>query len=103
MKVLVLILDRLPLGFLGCYGNDWIDTPGLDRLAAEGVVFDRHYSDCPEPAAAHRAWRTGRYALPPLEGAPVRVEPGTDLLHCLRAAGITTALMTDQAAIPKEF
>ena len=45
MKVLVLEIGRLHLGYLGCYGNDWIDTPHFDRLAAEGVVFDRHYLD----------------------------------------------------------
>lgn len=47
MKILVLEARGLHLGFLGCYGNEWIATPNLDRLAAEGVVFDRHYHDCP--------------------------------------------------------
>ena len=61
MKILVLVIDNLHLGFLSCYGNDWIDTPALDRLAAEGVVFDRHYSDCPDAAAARR--KKGRHPL----------------------------------------
>jgi len=45
MKVLVLHASALHLGFLGCYGNTWITTPNLDRLAAEGVVFDQHHAD----------------------------------------------------------
>jgi arylsulfatase A-like enzyme len=46
MKVLVLHASALHLGFLGCYGNAWVETPNLDRLAAEGVVFDQHFADC---------------------------------------------------------
>ncbi len=45
MKVLVLNASALHLGFVGCYGNTWIATPQLDRLAAEGVVFDQHFAD----------------------------------------------------------
>jgi arylsulfatase A-like enzyme len=43
MRVLVLQASGLHVGFLGCYGNTWINTPILDRLAAESVVFDQHY------------------------------------------------------------
>jgi arylsulfatase A-like enzyme len=43
MKAIVVQASGLHLGFLGCYGNDWIATPNLDRLAAEGIVFDQHY------------------------------------------------------------
>jgi len=28
---------------LGCYGNDIVKTPHIDRLAREGVLFDRAY------------------------------------------------------------
>jgi arylsulfatase A-like enzyme len=49
MHVLVLHASCLHTGFLGCYGNSWMQTPHLDRLAAEGVVFDRHHTD--DPAA----------------------------------------------------
>ncbi|QJW99789.1 sulfatase-like hydrolase/transferase [Frigoriglobus tundricola] len=56
MKVIVFALHGCPAGWLGAYGNDWVGTPHLDRLAAEAVTFDRHISDCPEPTAARRAW-----------------------------------------------
>ncbi|MEM1443652.1 MAG: sulfatase-like hydrolase/transferase, partial [Verrucomicrobiota bacterium] len=29
---------------LGCYGNEDVKTPHIDQLAAEGVVFDKHYN-----------------------------------------------------------
>ncbi len=54
-KVLVIVARGLQLGALGCYGNGWIDTPALDRLAAEGVVFDQHFADAASPEGARAA------------------------------------------------
>ena len=65
MSVIVFALNGLPAGWLGAYGNDWVGTPHLDRLAAEAVTFDRHISDRPEPAAARRAWLGVEEPLPP--------------------------------------
>jgi len=28
---------------LGCYGETWMRTPNIDRLAASGITFKRHY------------------------------------------------------------
>lgn len=47
MRTLVIEAHGLHIGFLGCYGNEWVGTPNLDRLAAEGAVFERHYAECP--------------------------------------------------------
>ena len=38
---LVLILRGLSPAHLGCYGNEWLSTRTIDRLAARGVVFDQ--------------------------------------------------------------
>jgi arylsulfatase A-like enzyme len=57
MRVVVLHAGALHLGYIGCYGCDWVDTPNLDRLAAEGVVFDRHYADQPAEQASPFAFR----------------------------------------------
>ena len=56
MNVVLFCLDACPTNCLGPYGNEWVGTPHLDRLAAEGVVFDRHIADCPTLDAARRAW-----------------------------------------------
>jgi arylsulfatase A-like enzyme len=48
MKILVVEASGLHLGYVGCYGNDWVATPNLDRLAADSIVFDQHLAD-PEP------------------------------------------------------
>jgi arylsulfatase A-like enzyme len=43
VTILLLDIPGLQLAYLGCYGNDWVATPNLDRLASEGVLFDAHY------------------------------------------------------------
>src|SRR5262245_23939397 len=90
MNALVLSLSHWHAGFLGCYGNDWMDTSALDRFAAAGVVFDGHFADVPDPATARRTWRTGQHHFP---GDP---PPTTDfdLLAQLRRAGVKCYLIT---------
>jgi arylsulfatase A-like enzyme len=94
MKSLVIVAGGLHLGYLGCYGNDWIDTPALDELAASSVVFDQHYADAPDVAGARRSWRTGRYQFPMLEASPIATG-GTDVLAALKQQGVTTFLILD--------
>lgn len=47
MSAIVFAINGCPAAWLGAYGNDWVGTPHLDRLAAEGVTFDRHIADRP--------------------------------------------------------
>jgi arylsulfatase A-like enzyme len=97
MRALVIVARGLHLGYAGPYGNDWIATPALDRLAAEGVVFDQHYADQPDPPGAVRAWRTGRYRLPAPAGEEDVAPPaeGPDLLALLAAANVETVMVRD--------
>ena len=43
-NIIYILADDLGIGDLGCYGQTRIRTPNLDRLAAEGMRFTRHYS-----------------------------------------------------------
>jgi arylsulfatase A-like enzyme len=63
MNVIVVVCNSLHLGFLGCYGNGWIETPNLDRLASEGVVFDHHYPENLTTLPTRRSWWTGSYGF----------------------------------------
>lgn len=45
---------------LGCYGSEMAQTPQLDRLASEGVLFSRHYAMVPTCGASRYAMLTGR-------------------------------------------
>jgi arylsulfatase A-like enzyme len=89
MKAIVFILRGCFAGWLGAYGNEWIATPHLDRLASEGVVFDRHISDCPDPEAACRAWLSGRSSFCPTS-SPAGEQT---VLPLLAAAGVRTVLV----------
>jgi arylsulfatase A-like enzyme len=97
MKILVIAPTAFHLGYLGCYGNAWIETPHLDALAAESAVFDNHYSDCPNGYGAWRAWRTGRFQFPTLAPEPVPLASNSfDLLALLRTHAIPSLLVTDK-------
>ncbi|MBR0238125.1 MAG: sulfatase-like hydrolase/transferase [Thermoguttaceae bacterium] len=45
MNTLVLAVDGFHSGFTGYGGCTWIETPEMDALAAQGVVFDRFFTD----------------------------------------------------------
>jgi len=43
-NVIYILADDLGIGDLGCYGQEKIRTPNIDRIAAEGMRFTQHYS-----------------------------------------------------------
>src|SRR6266545_2405663 len=45
----------------GTYGDMVARTPNLDRLASEGIRFDRAYCVCPLSTPSRMAFLTGRY------------------------------------------
>ena len=93
MNTVIITLRSCPVGALGFYGNEWIATPNLDRLASEGIVFDRHISDCPTPEAAHQAWRSGKHQTPRMNAPHEKLGGGGDLVESLKAAGVRTVLV----------
>lgn len=60
-NLLLVTIDTLRADHLGCYGDADIDTPHLDRLAAEGVRFDQVATTTPLTLPAHASILTGRY------------------------------------------
>lgn len=43
-NIVYILADDLGYGELGCYGQEKIRTPNIDRLATEGMLFTQHYS-----------------------------------------------------------
>jgi arylsulfatase A-like enzyme len=62
-NVVVVVSDTLRRDHLGAYGNDWIRTPALDRLAAESVVFENHLTGSFPTMPARADLLTGRLSL----------------------------------------
>src|SRR5712691_9370564 len=60
-NVLILTLDTTRADRLGAYGFVGADTPYIDRLAREGVVFEQAESVAPLTLPAHCSLFTGRF------------------------------------------
>lgn len=61
-NVLVILADDLRYDGLSAAGNPWIETPALDRIAAEGVYFERSYVTTSRCCPSRASFLTGRYA-----------------------------------------
>lgn len=60
-NIIYLMSDDQSTDSLGCYGNPDVQTPHLDQLASEGVVFDHHYNTTSICMASRASVMTGMY------------------------------------------
>ena len=91
--ILLISIGGLPAAELASYGAERTDTPAIDALAQESIVFERAYTHSPQTLPAHASILTGQ--LPPEHG--VRDEAGftlpagaRTLAELLRNRGFTT-------------
>ena len=64
-NVILVIIDTLRKDHVGAYGNDWIQTPTLDALAAEeSMLFTRTYPEAMPTLPVRRAIHTGMRTWP---------------------------------------
>lgn len=59
-NIVFVLADDLGIGDLGCYGQKLIQTPHIDRLAANGLRFTQHYSGSTVSAPSRCALLTGK-------------------------------------------
>lgn len=62
-NILFLLSDDHSYPYLGCYGNKDVQTPNLDRLAGQGMRFDRMFVGCPQCVPSRATLMTGRSAV----------------------------------------
>ena len=60
-NVIFIFADDLGWGDLGCYGNQQIKTPNLDRLAREGTLFTQFYVNSAVCSPSRTAVMTGHF------------------------------------------
>ena len=60
-NIVFILADDLGYRELGCYGQEKIRTPNIDRLAAEGMRFTQHYSGSPVCAPSRCVLLTGKH------------------------------------------
>ncbi len=61
MNVLIILADDIGWSDLGCYGNKFHETPNIDRLATEGLLFTNAYAACPVSSPTRASILTGKY------------------------------------------
>src|SRR5215211_3554438 len=61
-NVIFILADDLGYGDLGCYGQKLIQTPNLDRMAAEGMRFTQFYAGSPVCAPSRCTLLTGLHS-----------------------------------------
>ncbi len=93
VSAIVLVLDRLGAGYVGPYGNTWIDTPSLNRLASQSLLIEHALIDSPCLDRLYDSYWHGSHAM-----AGHQAAAGTSLAALLRRSGIATAMVTDEPA-----
>jgi arylsulfatase len=86
--VVLVVLDAARASQMGCYGYPGATTPEIDRLAADGIVFESHYTPAVFTYAAMAAMWTSR---PPDEGGGAWLAEGVLPSGLLTLAEILTA------------
>jgi arylsulfatase A len=58
-NIIYILADDLGYGDLSCYGQKRFQTPNIDRMAREGMLFTQHYAGCTVSAPSRSSLMTG--------------------------------------------
>jgi len=98
-NILLIMTDQQRRQTVGANPGSWIDTPHIDRLAAEGVSFTDAYAACPICVPTRLTLLTGLHANrlnvnePALDNGGGIPDASRTLPSLLRRAGYTTAVI----------
>lgn len=98
-NIVIIYVDDLGYGDVGCYGATGVETPNIDRLAANGIRFTDAHCAAATCTPSRYALLTGNYAFRREAGilpgdAPLIIRPGTPTLaSMLKEAGYQTAVV----------
>ncbi len=99
-NVIVIMADDLGYGDVSCYGATALQTPNIDRLAAEGQRFTSGYCSASTCTPTRYSFLTGTYAFRKkgtgiaAPNSPALISPGTETLpSLLQKAGYKTAVI----------
>ena len=60
-NVIFILADDLGYGGLHCYGNEWLETPNIDKLHSEGMSFTNGLAAYPTCRPSRAALLSGQY------------------------------------------
>lgn len=92
-NVVVILADQFRKDCIGAYGNPCVRTPNIDRLAAQGIRFERSYVANPICGPNRATWFSGMY--PSNHGVYtnglLKEDDGRTIMHELQNRGYETA------------
>lgn len=101
-NIIYILVDDMGYGDLGCYGQRQIQTPRLDRMAAEGMRYTQYYAGCTVCAPSRCVLMTGLHTghalirgnreIKPMGQWPLPPETVT-VAEVLKEAGYRTGLI----------
>ncbi len=62
-NVIIIYIDDMGIGDVGCYGGKFTPTPNIDKLAEDGIKFEQYYSAAPVSSASRCGITTGNFPL----------------------------------------
>ncbi len=99
-NIVVIMADDLGFGDVSCNGATAVETPNVDRLAAEGLRFTSGYTSASTCTPTRYSFLTGTYAFRQkgtgiaAPNSPAIIRPGTETVaSLLHRAGYTTAVI----------
>jgi arylsulfatase A-like enzyme len=99
MNVIVIMLDSLRPDFLGCYGHPEVVSPNIDRIASEGMRFDRAYAEYPITVPSRTAFVCSIHTHTCRPWMPLRSED-THIAEILKEGCIATGAISDSPFSP---
>ncbi len=90
-NVILMMADDLGYETVGCYGGSSYGTPNLDRLAAQGIRFDRAYA-MPLCTNTRIQLMTGKYNLRNWVAFGILAPTETTFGHLMKQAGYKTCI-----------
>lgn len=94
-NIIYILADDLGYGDLGCYGQAKIETPNLDKMASEGMLFTQHYSGSTVCAPSRSVLMTGQHTgHTPIRGNKEFIPEGQ---HPIKAEAVTVAEVLKEA------
>lgn len=60
-NIVFILCDDMGWKDLGCYGNQFTETPNIDKLAQGGMLFTQAYAACPVCSPTRASIMTGKY------------------------------------------
>lgn len=61
-NIIFIMCDDMGYGDLGCYGQKYINTPNIDKMASEGMRFTQAYAGSPVSAPSRACFMTGQHS-----------------------------------------